>query len=71
MNLNTLIGALQSKTVWLGILTLISSNIEPIRDFILAHVSGAHAATIVGLLTLVVRYFTTGSLADKAAPAAK
>lgn len=69
--MNTFIGALQSKAMWLGVLTLIGANVDSIQHFILTnmHITGNTAVSVIGALVMVIRYFTDKSLAAKGASA--
>lgn len=69
MDLKALIlGSFKSKAIWLGVLTVLGSQVPVINAWILAHVSGATATTLVGILGVVFRYLTDQSVASKGAP---
>jgi hypothetical protein len=71
MDLNALIkGTVKSKAIWLGVLTVLGSQVPVINAWILAHVSGEWAATLVGVLGVVFRYFTDQSVTEKGGGAA-
>jgi len=67
--MNAFLGALKSRTMWAALATMVLANVPVITDFVTTHISGANAVTILGVVFATLRYFTTSSLADKAAPA--
>lgn len=62
--MNTLFGALKSKTVWAGVATAILGQIFPVVDVWVA-ANPSTAATLVGGLMIVLRAVTNTSLANK------
>jgi heme O synthase-like polyprenyltransferase len=62
--MNSLLGALKSKTVWAGVATAVAGQLFPVVDgWVATNPSKASAA--VGLLMIVLRTVTTTSLSDK------
>jgi hypothetical protein len=67
--MNAILGALKSKTVWVGVLTVIVTAIaDPVQAWISAH-PGA-TADLFGALMVGLRSITTSSLSAKAGPSA-
>lgn len=63
--MNAILGALKSKTMWAGIITIVVTAVsQPVQDYITAH--PGTAGTIAGLALMILRTFTTQSLASKA-----
>lgn len=52
--MNAILEKLKSKTVWVGLLAIIGSNIQPITDWVAANM-GNKAVTILGVLVIVAR----------------
>jgi hypothetical protein len=62
--MNSLFGALKSKTVWAGVATAVAGQLFPVVDVWVA-ANPSSAATLVGTLMVVLRAVTTNSLSDK------
>ena len=62
--MNSLLGALKSKTVWAGVATAVAGQLFPVVDVWVAANPGT-ASSVVGLLMIVLRTFTNKALADK------
>lgn len=62
--MNSLLGALKSKTVWAGVATAVAGQLFPVVNVWVATNPGT-ASTVVGALMVVLRTITNKSLADK------
>jgi hypothetical protein len=62
--MNSLLGALKSKTVWAGVATAVAGQLFPVVDGWVA-ANPSTASTLIGALMVVLRIFTSKSLADK------
>ena len=62
--MNSLLGALKSKTVWAGVGTAVLGQLFPVVNGWVATNPGT-ASTAVGALMIVLRAMTTSSLSGK------
>lgn len=62
--MNSLLGALKSKTVWAGVATAVAGQLLPVVNGWIATNPGT-ASTVAGAAMVVLRAMTTNSLANK------
>lgn len=62
--MNSLLGALKSKTVWAGVATAVAGQLLPVVNGWIATNPGT-ASTVVGTAMIVLRAITNKSLAAK------
>lgn len=62
--MNSLLGALKSKTVWAGVTTAVAGQLFPVVDVWVA-ANPSTASALIGAVMVLLRAFTNKALADK------